>query len=457
MDRSLVELVAVARRAGIAISPAEAVDALRALRATGIEDRCKVLAALTATLAKSKEDRTRFARVFASYFEARGATHHDLYQRLAALGFSAQELLALRSLLSSTASTLGGAGALDAVMAGDLSMQHLLDVASSRLGLRRLAEPSRVGFLTMRLLDASGIPRAETALYTLRRSLRDEHGERGEALADALASELARLRASARARVENALTTPRDEDLLHVPFAQLEVSEARAVEREVALLAERLVGRALVRAKHARRSRRVHLARTLRRSQRTGQVPFVPVWRRKRMRRPKLVILCDVSDSVQHAARFMLLFVHAVQRVFDACRSFVFVSDVGEASALFRAHPPQRAIAMAQAGAVVSVVDNSHYARVFATFKERHGQLLDERTTFVIVGDARTNHFDAGEKAFSELSRRAGRTIWLNPEPEAAWSARDSAMTRYLAHVDQAFAVHDLASLRLAARVISAR
>jgi uncharacterized protein with von Willebrand factor type A (vWA) domain len=456
MDRSLVELVAVARRAGLSISPAEVMDALRALHAAGVEERRTVRAALTATLAKTKADQARFEEVFANYFEARGATHHDLYRRLASLGFSERELDSLRALLASTASTLGGSGALDAVMAGDVSMQHLLDVAASRLGVRRLAEPGRIGFLTMRLLDAAGIPRAETALYSLRRSLRDEHGERGEALAEAIAVELARLRGSARARVENATTLGRDPDLRQVPFAQLDARESRAVEREVEVLAERLVGRTLVRAKHARQ-RRMHMSRTLRRAQRTGQIPFVPVWRKKRLRRPKLVVLCDVSDSVQHAARFMLLFVHAVQRVFDSCRSFVFVSDVGEASALFRAHGPERAIALAQAGAVVSVVDNSNYARVFATFDERYGQLLDERTTLVIVGDARTNHFQAGEQALGALSKRAGRTVWLNPEPEAGWGARDSAMRRYLPHVDQAFAVNDLASLRSAARAISAR
>ena len=71
---------------------------------------------------------------------------------------------------------------------------------------------------------------------------------------------------------------------------------------------------------------------TLRRALATGGVPFQAKYRGKRPRKPRLVLLCDVSDSVRASARFMLLFVHAVQRLFEDARSFVFVSDLAERS-----------------------------------------------------------------------------------------------------------------------------
>ena len=72
-----------------------------------------------------------------------------------------------------------------------------------------------------------------------------------------------------------------------------------------ALLAEKLRGKARVRLRHARRGP-FDVRRTMRASFRTLGVPMTPIRRRKRRDRPKLVVLCDVSDSVRLAARFML-------------------------------------------------------------------------------------------------------------------------------------------------------
>jgi uncharacterized protein with von Willebrand factor type A (vWA) domain len=307
----------------------------------------------------------------------------------------------------------------------------------------------------MRLLEAAKVPRAEASLSALRSRLRDALGARGAELADAVSDELSRLRRRAREHVLSGLSRsdgPRD--ALRVPFSQLDPHEQRAVEREVARLAERLVGRALVRAKRARHGR-IDARRTLRAGLRTDGVPFRVVQRGRAPRRQKLVVLCDISDSVRHSARFMLLFVQAVQRLFVGCRSFVFVSDVGETTQLFREQAPARAIELAYGGAAVSVSDNSHYAHAFSRFERRHADALDARTTLVIIGDARTNHFDAGERVLARLAQRAGRVVWLNPEPEGAWSTGDSAMARFGPQLDLALPVYDVATLRAAGRALS--
>ncbi len=56
------------------------------------------------------------------------------------------------------------------------------------------------------------------------------------------------------------------------------------------------------------------------------------------------MILCDVSDSVRVAARFMLEFVCAAQELFDRTRSFVFVSELAETTELFEALPAGSAL-----------------------------------------------------------------------------------------------------------------
>jgi uncharacterized protein with von Willebrand factor type A (vWA) domain len=124
---------------------------------------------------------------------------------------------------------------------------------------------------------------------------------------------------------------------------------------------------------------------------RTGGVPFAPARRARRRDRPRLLLLCDVSDSVRAAARFMLEFVHAAHELFDRTRSFVFVSELGETTGLFAREPASVALGHAYGGSVVSVHDNSNYGRVLSEFERLHLGEIDRRTTVAILGDGRTN------------------------------------------------------------------
>lgn len=455
MERSLSELLVTARRAGLSVSPAEAIDALRAMVQVGVDDRASLKLALSQVLAKRRSDRELFSEVFEAYFAAKGTSHADLYERLRAQGFSGAELDELRAILEATARATGTGMVWSAVTSGESAMGRLLDLASARVDLRLAADPARVGFVAMRLLDAASVPRAQTSLDVLRSRLRDALGTRGDLLTEALADELASLRTRAREHVTQALRVPRlSGSLEHVPFAQLDPDEVARVERETERLSERLLGRAMVRARHARRGR-LDVRATLRASLATGGVPMRAIQRGKAPRRTKLVVLCDISDSVRHSARFTLLFVHAVQRLFQESRSFMFVSEVGEATELFRRETAARAISLASLGEVVNVADNSHYAHALSRFAQRYDSALDARTTLLILGDARTHHFEAGERHLQHLSDRVARVLWFHPEPEAAWNSADSAMPRYLPFIDRAFAVYDLASLRSAVRALS--
>jgi len=455
MERALTELLVTARRAGLLVSPAEAIDALRALLAVGVADRSDLKLALCQVLAKGRADRALFSEVFDAFFAARGESHADLYVRLSAQGFSDSELSELRAVLEATARATGTGTVWSAVVAGESAMGRLLDLSGARVDLRQALDPARVGFVAMRLLDAAGVPRAQTSLDVLRSRLRDALGARGDALTDALADELTSLRSRARRHVTEAGRPMRvTGSLEHVPFVQLDPEEIQRVERETTRLSERLLGRAMVRTRHARRGR-LDVRRTLRASLATGGVPMRAVQRGKTPRRTKLVVLCDISDSVRHSARFTLLFVHAVQKLFQECRSFMFVSEVGEATELFRRETAARAISLASLGEVVNVADNSHYAHALSQFSSRFDSAIDARTTLLVLGDARTHHYEAGERYLQRLSERAGRVLWFHPEPEAAWNAVDSAMPRYLPFIDRAFAVYDLASLRKAVRALA--
>jgi uncharacterized protein with von Willebrand factor type A (vWA) domain len=459
IDTVLHEFVSTARRAGLLLSPVEAIDVERAAMAIGLARRDDLKSALRAVMVKDLEQRGIFDRAFDAFFAADGRAQGNLHDRLRSRGFSDAELGALDDLLDALGaqSAQGGGTGLAVIVAGGGALEQLLAVAGRGAQLERIQSAMQVGFYTMRVLDGLGVPRAQTELGALRERLRDALGARGDALADAIAAELERARQLAREYVQGELarrTTTQLDDLRQArleerSFAVLDRTEVARVMVEVERLAERLKGRLAVRRRRERRGQ-LDLRRTIRASFRTGALPFRPVFRRRRRDRPKLVLLCDVSDSVRTAARFLLVFVHAVQEVFARTRSFVFVSDLGETTELFATHEPERAVALAYGGSVISVASNSNYGAAFAQFLARYRDALDARTTVVVLGDGRNNYNDPNTPALREIRRRAGRVLWLNPEPPGAWGFGDSAMKLYEPLCDEAHPVHDLASLRVA-------
>ncbi len=460
--RVVDELLWSLRREGFSISTAQAIDAVRAVSAVGLEHRNRMGDALAAIVVHRQAERSRFDASFHAFFGSSSA--RDLWGRLAAHGVTDEEIEALRAMLSELASsTPDGLAPLGALLEGGAEMDRVLSLAGVARGIDAHSGP-QLGFQTQRLLGQIGVHSARKTLGVLRAQLADALGARGEQLADLLARELERREDDVRGHVRRVfearvadLERARDARRLETtPFAALSDAEIEDVRRAVRGFAERLRGGARVRARHARRGR-IDVHRTLRRAMRTGGVPFAPVRKRRVRQRPKLVLLCDVSDSVRAAAAFLLEFTHAVHELFERARSFVFVSELGETTDLFARQPVRVAVARAWGGGVVRIGDNSNYGRVLRTFEELHLHELDRRTTVVILGDGRTNYHEASPEVLDRIRERSRALLWLCPEPRGQWSQGDSAMAAYAPRCTAVHEVRCAADLERAARSLILR
>jgi uncharacterized protein len=121
----------------------------------------------------------------------------------------------------------------------------------------------------------------------------------------------------------------------HRNFNEWRSGELNQLERIVEDLAHRLRARLTRRRRLDDRARLLDLRKTLRRSLRTGGIPFKPAWLKRRHERPRLFILVDVSRSMELYAR---LFLH-IARVFASvlrARVFVFHTHLSELTSLLR-------------------------------------------------------------------------------------------------------------------------
>jgi uncharacterized protein with von Willebrand factor type A (vWA) domain len=219
------------------------------------------------------------------------------------------------------------------------------------------------------------------------------------------------------------------------------------VEAAVRRLAARLRSR-LVRRERDRGRGPVSPRRTLRRNLGLGGWPARLVRRPRRPERPDLVVLCDVSESVRHVTRLMLLLLAALHQRARRVRTFLFVAEVGEATRLLAPGGElARAADPALAGQVVPLGGNSDYGRALVAFRRRHLDAVGRRTTLVIIGDGRSNHAPPEAWVLDELRRRARRLLWICPEARPRWGQGDSEMPAYAARCDRVATVTTLADL----------
>jgi uncharacterized protein with von Willebrand factor type A (vWA) domain len=460
--RLLDELLWVLRREEFVISTAQAIDVARAVRHVGLDDRQSMRGAIACIVVARAGDRPRFDAAFDAFFATHSLEERDLWRHLAGRGFAPGELDVLRRLLGELANAEGAHpahAALAAVLQGGAPRDRFLAISGVA---RRIDAQSalQLGFETHRLLRAAGLQSSRGALAWLRGRLIEVLGARGGELADAVGltidrandeirSHVRRIHDASMAAFEHRRGEVRAES---VPFSSLTQAQIEEVSGAVRRLADRL--RTRVRARrHA--SGRLDVHRVLRASLRTSGIPFGLFYRRRPRKPLEMILLCDVSDSVRGAARFILEFAYAAQRLFDRARTFVFVSDLGETTEIFRRERADVAVPLAWRGAgLVRTDDNSNYGRVIRAFVDRYLREIDRRTIVVMVGDGRTNYHPAVPEGLDSIRSRCRALYWLCPEPRGQWTQGDSAMLTYAPRCTAVYEVQCAADVDRVARVL---
>jgi uncharacterized protein with von Willebrand factor type A (vWA) domain len=457
VEDRLVEFGRLLRHHGVRVSPAEVADAVRAAALVGVGEREALRAAARATLVKRAADAVVFDRLFDLYFSGLGRLLAEperglLADLVASGGLEDRDLEAIAAALSS----LGGQMSpfAQAVLSGDAAaLARLLRGATLQVDFSALSSPMQVGFYGRRLLSAAGGGALASDLGSLEQALR----ARGlapaalEVVAERLGRTLRGIEELARGWVELEQRA-RDErsrrDVLAArSLTTLSREEIVRTETAVRRLAERLKAR-LMRREQSRRRGALAVRRTLRHNLDLGGIPARLSFRRRRPERPEVIVLCDVSDSVRHVSRMMLLFLYTLQSLFMRVRSFVFVSGIAEVTDAFRREKDiARALDLALARNAVHLLGNSNYGRALRTFHQEHLAAVTRRTTVIVIGDGRSNYSPPHAWVLEEVKRRARRLVWICPEERWAWGSGDSEMPLYAAHVDRVATVTRLSDL----------
>ncbi len=244
---------------------------------------------------------------------------------------------------------------------------------------------------------------------------------------------------------------PSDEELLRGKrFDTLAPEELAALYR---LMSELEIAPPLRRTRRTRRDRhgeRIDLRRTLRGSLRTGGHPVHLARRRRRTMRRRLVLLCDISGSMEPYARAYLQFLTcAVGGRGHGSEAFVFATRLTRLTRALTSRNPERAIQRA-AAAAPDWSSGTRIGEALGAFNDRHGRRgMARGAVVVIISDG----WERGDptlvgREMERLGRLAYRIVWVNPRVSApGFSPRAGGMAAALPHCQALVSGHSLDAL----------
>ena len=453
MDDRVIEFVRGLRAAGVRISLAESMDALRAVSALGITDKAVFQSSLRTTLVKDQADMAAFDQLFPLYFGSGGPPLQNAMDEL-----SGDEQDMLKAALQALSGRLDQL--MDWLTSGDGPTKEELEAMANRAGAQWMDSPQDARWVSRRMLQQMGFGHLEEKMQELLEKLQEmgmsqEAIEKlmgvveanQEALAEQVAQQVGMQIAQQRANRPDEL---HGSDLMHKPFSALTDAEIQELRAEVGRLINQLRTRAALRRKRGNKGK-FDAKGTIRRNQRYGGVPMELKFKKKKLK-PSLVLICDMSRSMYHVTEFMLNLIYQLQDQVAKTRSFAFYSDMEEVSDILVRYRAEEAAE--QVFQTFYRGGPSHYATDLGhsmdTFFKNWLDAIDGRTTVVILGDGR-NKFNAPRiDLMKNLQTRARRLVWFCPEHQRQWGSGDSDMLEYAAVADAVHIVRNLAQLSAA-------
>jgi uncharacterized protein len=249
-----------------------------------------------------------------------------------------------------------------------------------------------------------------------------------------------------------------DEVIRSKRFDQLQPDELAQLYRLMAKLRLATPQRRIRRAERDRHGPSIDLRRTLRGSLRTGGDPIRLARRRRRVVRRRIVLLCDISGSMEPYARAYLQFVTCAASSGPRAEAFAFATRLTRLTRALRSRNPDRAVQQAAATAP----DWSSGTRIgdaLRTFNDRHGRRGMARGAVVVI---LSDGWERGDpslvgREMERLARLAYRIVWVNPRAAATgFSPRAGGMSAALPYCDALVSGHSLAALEQVADAIGA-
>jgi len=447
MESRILQLISALRASGVRVSLAESAEAFSAVDIMGIQDREEFRLSLRATLIKDLKDIPVFDKLFPLFFGSgqppMGGNPSD--------DMTPEEAQMLADALREYTQNLRQR--MNRLMSGEQLSRAELEALGQMVGLNHVDDLRYQNWMAQRMLRALSFPEVREAMKELTEELQrmGMSRDRVEQMQNMIQQNMEGMReqieqfAGERIAENMSKKEPgeRMDNLMNRPFNALSDADKKILQQEVKKLAAMLRTRIALRQKRAK-SGQLDPKATIRTNLKYHGVPM-EIKHKDRVRKPKIVVICDISTSMRFCSELMLSFLFALQGQVRKTHAFAFIDHLEYISDDFSGSNADDAIA-----SVLWRMPSGHYNTDLGwslnDFQNEYMDTLNGQTTLIIVGDGRNNYYDPRLDIFSSMTRRAARTIWLNPEPPTMWHG-DSDMLKYAPMCDNVLKVGNLREL----------
>jgi len=239
------------------------------------------------------------------------------------------------------------------------------------------------------------------------------------------------------------------ENLSQKDFSSIPDDEVDELMQLIKALAKRLAAKTNRRYKFSHKIKMPDLRQTLRKNLRRGGELLELAYRKPKRNRVKLVLLCDVSKSMELYTAFLIQFMYAFQQVYGRMETFTFGTSLKRITSFLKENNFREALQLL-------AVENNDWAggtrigqSLDSFVKVYSKKMLDSKTIVIILSDGwDKGNLELLKKSMGVIQARSKKIIWLNPLAGYASYRPDVAGMQIAMHFIDVFApVHNVESL----------
>ena len=371
------------RQEGLSVSPKETADAGKVLIALGFEDREQVKTALRTVYAKSREEQLTFDRVFDGFFISEEAMKKQAMEQ----------------------------------------MQREMEQEAARQEAERNFQDQGLEFSQEQMDAFAAMPQQERQrLLDLAEKYKGNAQRSSKLYSSFIHSVFAKAMLEQQMMMEDAGLGIEGADpelgLLYRDISRFSDTEIPKAISIIQTISRQINGELTSKRNRGGHSGKLDFRRTIRKGLETGGSFYRLSYRKKRSRRKRLVLLCDVSGSMMQFSEFALRFIQNLNQVSDHSRVFLFSEELFEADHFSLQNMDLFRNYVRQCGVYGKGTDLGTALEKLCAMKP---EALNQSTTLLILSDTKTIDQPRAIRMLLEAKRQAGRVIWLNPIPQRHW------------------------------------
>ncbi len=232
-------------------------------------------------------------------------------------------------------------------------------------------------------------------------------------------------------------------------FSEMSIEDSLEMRRAILRIAARIATRLSRRRRPDKSANAVDLRRTMRKSLNHGGEIVEFARRRRKVKKTRIVLLCDVSGSMERYSRFLIQFMYGLQNELWGVETFVFSTSLSRITHLMRTGNIERSLEKLSSQ-VLGWSGGTNIGSSFSTFNRSFArELVDDRTVVVVLSDG----WDCGDvdllgEEMKNLKRRCRKILWLNPLLGSEnYEPLCKGMQAVLPYLDYFLPAHNLESL----------